>query len=152
MKTLLHIGHGIAPLAVAAGASAQVTAGTVDASFNPSTGEVFAEVGSNVAVFGFEDLTGDAGLLPSNLSSGGLAATQATATVIAFSDIGGLPEGSFTLGSIFPIGSAASDIGFGFSEVGGPFIQSTLTVIPEPTTAAVLGLGGLALLRRRRAA
>ena len=47
------------------------------------------------------------------------------------------------------------DLGTGLATSVGQITSGNLirdlTVVPEPTTAAVLGLGGLALLRRRRA-
>ncbi len=128
-------------------AESSLAQGTAAGTYDITTGEITFELGANIAVIGIEALAGE--LLPENLT-GELAATQATSTVIAFSDIGGLEVGVFDIGNIIPVGTAVTDLGFGFAEVGGPFIQSTLTVIPEPTAAAVLGLGGLTLLRRRR--
>ena len=37
-----------------------------------------------------------------------------------------------------------------FNNVGGANYNATLTVVPEPSTTALLGLGGLALIMRRR--
>ncbi len=46
---------------------------------------------------------------------------------------------------------AASSVGF-FTDQPDDFVSATLTYtsVPEPTTAAVIGLGGMAMLRRRR--
>lgn len=55
------------------------------------------------------------------------------------------PDGTITLGMTDPFGSATpEDTFFIFDNV-------SVTPVPEPTSLAVLGLSGLALLRRRRA-
>jgi len=60
-----------------------------------------------------------------------------------------------SLSELFPVGTYAVTGGFGnIDSVGGTASPTpdTLTIsqIPEPTTAALLGLGGVALMRRRR--
>ncbi len=47
--------------------------------------------------------------------------------------------------------TAATYAGFGNSTFAGPTLQVDATLVPEPTSLALVGLGGLALLRRRRA-
>ena len=65
----------------------------------------------------------------------------------------GLPTGEHPVGLISP-GAALTqgqNVFFRYQRPGGTLQDGTITtIIPEPTSIALLGLGGLALLRRRR--
>lgn len=61
-----------------------------------------------------------------------------------------LPDGNWSVDSFFDISyRISSDGGATFPYTGE--IHAPLRIIPEPTTAALVGLGALALFRRRRA-
>ena len=123
-------------------------AGAASGTYDPTTGVVVIEIGAGVGVVGLESLSGDR-LLPANLGDA-LAASQTTATTIAFFDPTALEEGSFDLGAIVTPGTAVADLGFAFTPLGGDFTTVNLQVAPEPATLAMLAAGGLALLARRR--
>ena len=56
----------------------------------------------------------------------------------------------FTLGGINLATFADASVSVDYLMVGGDWEGLNLTVIPEPSAAALLGLGALALLRRKR--
>lgn len=116
--------------------------------YDPSTGKIVIEIGSGVGVVGLESLTGG-DLVPTNLTDA-LAAAQATSDTIAFFSASGLPTGVFALGAIVKPGTSVGELGFGFTPLGGSLTTVALEVVPEPTTLALLGMGGVALLGRRR--
>ena len=70
----------------------------------------------------------------------------------------GLPTGESLIGQILPGNLTEGDVVLGtnllfrFARAGEAPQSGVVTLIPEPTSIALLGLGGLALLRRRRAA
>ena len=122
--------------------------GTTSGTYDPSTGVVILQIGTGVGVVGVESLGGDQ-LASANLTDA-LAASQATASTIAFFDPAGLEEGTFDLGAVVTPGTAVADLGFAFTPLGGDLTVVDLQVVPEPATLTLLGLGGLALATRRR--
>ena len=68
-------------------------------------------------------------------------------------DLAGLPAGTYFLA----FGGFNTTFGEGFLATStstgnvGPFVINGLSIVPEPTSLALVGLGGLAALRRRRA-
>lgn len=134
--------------AVASGEEGDVSAMTASGTYDPATGAVVVEIGTGVGVVGLESLAGGT-LVPTNLTDA-LAASQATADTIAFFGAGGLPAGEYDLGFIVRPGILVEDLGFGYTPIGGDFTATGLVVVPEPTALAVLGIGGLAAMTRRR--
>ncbi|XAL98912.1 PEP-CTERM sorting domain-containing protein [Phycisphaeraceae bacterium D3-23] len=60
--------------------------------------------------------------------------------------------GEFEIGTVLATGLTESDIVFEYAGADGQSVSGQVIVVPEPGSLALLGLGGLALLRRRRAA
>jgi len=133
--------------ATSVGAHAQTASGTYD----PSNGQIVVTIGENIGVLGLEALEGDV-LRPASLSDALGAAAQADSGTIAFFNPTGLASGTFDLGAIVTPGTPVANLGFSFTPINGDSTQGQLTVIPEPASLALLGLGGLTLLRRRRTA
>lgn len=61
-------------------------------------------------------------------------------------------QGSFNVGAVLATGLGEADLSFEYTPVGGSTTQGVVVVVPEPGSLALLSLGGLALVRRRRAA
>lgn len=128
--------------------STDVTAHTLHYSIN---GGSFQTVALN-----FQWNNGDAGA-PAGLNNGGDQqwggdVTGSNASFTVSSDvIAGLANGTYTVdvfSSITTNGvNAAGTIN---NDNGGSNYTATFTVVPEPSSAALLGLGGLALILRRR--
>ncbi len=131
-------------------------AGTASATYDFLTGELSVDVGSGVAIVGFE--TEDLFVTSGNSPKAGADAAQFDNKVLAFftTDTAGLPVGVFSLGAVLPAGLSASDVLFGYSPVGGANVPMDVAVInnvPEPTTFVMLGLALLAgAATRKRAA
>gem|GEM_PF-1396057 len=100
-----------------------------------STGEVTLTIGDfNLAVVGFESFG-------ENLLAPSLAATQAEASAIAFFDPEGLARGTYDLGRVVTAGTAAGDLGFSFTPIGGNSTAFSPGLVPE--YGALAGLAAL---------
>ncbi|MEM9420382.1 MAG: PEP-CTERM sorting domain-containing protein [Planctomycetota bacterium] len=60
--------------------------------------------------------------------------------------------GSFEIGAVLATGLTENDLNFEYTDASGATVSGQVIVVPEPGSLALLGLGGLALIRRRRAA
>ena len=83
------------------------------------------------------------------------ASSSALTEVSLMSSAEVLPGGALAIGKPAPIETATvEDLTFlyGDSSVSFDMIVGDVVVIPEPVTLTLLGLGGLALIRRRRRA
>lgn len=137
-------------------------------------GAGFTSVSAETATGGV--CVGGSGCIPgAAYSVGGTQGTTVGGNFVAFSQIGGLAAvpltNNMTPGAVFSTGGSSltavfttiagapgtypitlSNIGAGFFGVTGTTQIGSYTVVPEPTTAALMGLGllGLAMAGRRR--
>ncbi|MEM9420381.1 MAG: PEP-CTERM sorting domain-containing protein [Planctomycetota bacterium] len=58
--------------------------------------------------------------------------------------------GSFEIGPVLATGLTQNDLNFEYTNANGATVSGDVSIVPEPGSFALLGLGGLALLRRRR--
>jgi hypothetical protein len=125
--------------------------GSAAAIYNDSTGELIFDVGSGIGVVGLQAI---GNVLVGNIDNGSIfgAPVQLDANTIAFFNAGGLPVGEDSLGLVLTAGLTQGDLGFSYTPVGGTTTVVDVTIVPEPTSLALLGFGGLFMIRRRRAA
>ena len=119
--------------------------------YDPATGEVFFDVGENIAIFGFSHDEIINGVVSPFL---GVPATQDDATGIGWFSAAALPDGEAGIGLVLPAGLDPATLGWIYQPlVGGSFTTAQgATPVPEPGTLVLLGIGvlGLLLWRRRR--
>jgi hypothetical protein len=102
-------------------------ADTAEALYDPSTGELFFDVGANVGVIGI----GTAGLINTGAVEDylGTTASQNDGSILAYLDFAGLPVGEDSVGLVLPPGLSAGDIQFSYTPNGGPSVQTNVTII-----------------------
>jgi len=59
-------------------------------------------------------------------------------------------DGFYNLGAIYNTSVDAQDLGFEFTILDGPTESGSVVYVPEPTSIAIIGLAGVALLVRPR--
>ena len=126
-------------------------AGTAEALYDPATGELSFDVGSGVAVVGI----GSAVMYPGAVDATSIfgAPIQSTNTTLAYFDTGGLPVGEDSVGLVLPPGLTQEQLTFSYTPTSGPTQKVDVTIVPEPSTFAMLGvLLAIALCWRRRRA
>ena len=132
-----------------AGIGPDAAAGTAEALYNPVTGELFFDVGSGVNVVGVESI---GNVIPGGIDNGSLFGSPAQLDIntIAFFNPTGLPVGEDSVGLVLQTGLTQGQLGFSYTPNGGNSTPTDVTIIPEPSSLALLGLGGLLIARRRR--
>ena len=128
----------------------EAAAGTAEAIYNTVTGELLFDIGAGVSVVGIESI---GNVLPANIDNASLFGTpaQLNTDTIAFFNAAGLPLGEDSVGMVLVPGLTQADLGFSYTPIGGPSTIIDVTIIPEPGSLALLGLGGLLMLRRSSA-
>ena len=132
----------------AAGANNELMA---ECFYDPATGELVFDVGADIAVIGIDSAAILPGLAGSFL---GEAPGRNDGTILTYCqyDFGGLPVGAGSVGKCLPAGLEAGDITFFYTPISGVSVEAPVVVapIPEPATMTLMGLGGLAVLQKRR--
>lgn len=131
---------------------ADQAAGQAEALYNPTTGELFFDLGGGVTVVGIQT----AGLvITANATDlNGTNPGQNDGSILAYFNFGpDLGVGEYSVGAVLPLGLTAGDINFSYTITGGS-VQAPVFVIPEPSSILLLAAGavGLAAFRRRRKA
>ncbi|XAL98913.1 PEP-CTERM sorting domain-containing protein [Phycisphaeraceae bacterium D3-23] len=140
--------------AIAAAASAGDAA---VATYDATTGDLIFDINGQVQLIGVESI----GNVRPGEAAGSLTlfggavnadATQFDENSIAyfFGANQFFDTGRFEIGPVLATGLGESDITFEYAGADGQSVAGQVIVVPEPGSLALLGLGGLALLRRRR--
>lgn len=124
--------NAAAVLAVAAcspSLSYAAPANTAAAAYNPSTGELFVDVGTNVHTIEFTTASlFDVTTSPS--ITGLIRPAQLDDDVVAWFSITGLPVGTFVAGPYLDAALSIGDIIYGFTAIGGPSFEGSVGPIP----------------------
>jgi hypothetical protein len=136
------------------GTVADQPAGKAHAKYDPVTGNLWLDLGTNIAVAGFESVGGKFKAAEQALL-GATVPAQKDASILAYFSATGLPVGDFNLGAVLPKGLGAADINFSYTPVGQDSVVAAVEIlVPEPATFAMVGLGlmGFVAMRRNRQA
>ena len=133
--------------------------GTAELVYDYATGKVWIET-ADATINTIELFTDGSTLVIDTGAVGNLngsAPNDLNSSALQYFVSSGLPTGESLIGQILPGNLTEGDVVLGtnllfrFARAGEAPQSGVVTLIPEPTSIALLGLGGLALLRRRRA-
>jgi hypothetical protein len=139
--------------------SASTRSSEASATYDATTGELTFNIFGDVQLVGVQSNGNfDTGVTPGSLSLFGGAVDadplQFDEDSIAFFFGAGqaFDQGSVNIGAVLAAGLSESDLTFEYTPVGGTTTQGSVVVVPEPGSITLLGIAGLALVRRRRSA
>jgi len=136
-----------------AAVSADADPGQIDLIVDLATGEVLLD-GNAAQASGIQVFSPSGSLLAADMTPALLQfviSTNATTYAEgAFANVG--VNGLVSLGTLFDLAKGVQDLTFEYTALGQATQTGRVIFIPEPASMALLGLGGLLMLRRRRAA
>lgn len=151
MNRFLPLLAASAAVLAAAPVSAQET---VSGTYDFTTGDIELTIGDNIGVVAL--YSDGSNLLPDNFSSTTLSPSAANPDSLQFLNATGFQSGTFGIGPVVRPGTASGDLFLEYDIIGGGglTLSGPLTTVnvPEPASVALLGLGGVTLLGRRRSA
>jgi len=136
----------------AAAVSADADPGQIDLIVDIETGEVLLD-GNAAQASGIQVFSPSGSLLAADMTPALLQfviSTNATTYAEgAFANVG--VNGLVSLGVLFDLAKGVQDLTFEYTALGQQTATGRVVYIPEPASLVLLGLGGLLVLRRRRA-